>query len=74
MSASDIPDLVIPESMSPAEIIRGIVRYLDAQGHTFDEVVASDDPGAAPVKQRAVWAMRDRVASGAWIGTKETSM
>lgn len=41
MSTSDIPDLVIPESLSPAEIIRGIVRYLDAEGHKFDEEVAS---------------------------------
>jgi hypothetical protein len=65
-------EIVVPEDMPPAEIVRGIVTYLRKEAAAFDHCISEgealgEDVRWAKVKRMSVGAMADRVEAGKWL-------
>jgi hypothetical protein len=65
-------EIVVPEDMPPAEIVRGIVAYLRKEAAAFDHCISEgealgEDMRWAKVKRMSVGVMAERVGRGDWL-------
>lgn len=65
-------EIVVPDGMSPEEIVRGVVAYLRAEAAAFDRCIEEgealkEDMRWARVKRMSAAWMAERVERGDWL-------